>query len=163
MAKGKYEKWLTTEGLLMLEAWAREGLTDEDIAVKKMGISRSTLSEWKNKYPDISDALKNGKEISDAKVENALFQKAIGCTCTETTKELVKNPETGEFELKVTKEVTKQIPPDTTAQIFWLKNRRPDIWREKQSMELSGKVEGVNPFEDLTTEQLIKLAEGDDS
>ena len=59
MAKGKYEKWLEPDGLLLLEGWARSGLTDEQIA-KNMGISRSTLNDWKNKYPDISDTLKKG-------------------------------------------------------------------------------------------------------
>ena len=77
MAKGKYEYWITPEGLLKLGGWARDGLTDEQIA-KNMGISRSTLNEWRKKYPDISDTLKRGKEIADVEVENALFKKAIG-------------------------------------------------------------------------------------
>ncbi len=158
MAKGKYAKWLEADNLLLLEAWAREGLNDEDIAVKKMGISRSTLADWKNKYPDISDALKNGKEIADVKVENALFKKALGCTCTETVEELVKNPDTGKTELTVVKRTTKEIPPDTTAQIFWLKNRRPDLWREKQNVELSGEV-SANPFEGLSTDELTTLVQ----
>ena len=71
MAKGKYEQWLTEEGLLQLEAWARNGLTDEQIAAN-MGITRSTLNEWKKKYSDISDTLKRGKDIVDIQVENAL-------------------------------------------------------------------------------------------
>ena len=54
MAKGKYQEWLTEEGLLQLESWARDGLTDEQIA-SNMGISRETLSQWKKKYSDISD------------------------------------------------------------------------------------------------------------
>ena len=62
MAKGKYEQWLTEEGLLQLEAWARNGLTDEQIAAN-MGITRSTLNEWKKKYSDISDTLKRVKTL----------------------------------------------------------------------------------------------------
>lgn len=62
MAKGKYEQWLTEEGLLQLEAWARNGLTDEQIAAN-MGITRSTLNEWKKKYSDISDTLKGVKTL----------------------------------------------------------------------------------------------------
>ena len=57
MAKGKYKYWLTPEGLLKLEGWTRDGLTEEQIA-SNMGISRSTLNEWKKLYPDISDTLK---------------------------------------------------------------------------------------------------------
>lgn len=134
MAKGKFQEWLTPEGLLKIEGWARDGLIDEQIA-KNMGISRSTLNVWKTKYPDISDALKKGKEVVDREVENALLKRALGYRYTETTKEAVKDPETGEVKMTVTKEVTKQVSPDTTAQIFWLKNRKPDKWRDKQEYE----------------------------
>jgi len=98
MAKGKYGYWRTTDGLILLQGWARDGLIDEQIA-HNMGIRRTTLYDWKNKYPDISDALKKGKEIVDYEVENALLKRA------------------------------KQ--GDVTAQIFWLKNRRPEKWRDK--------------------------------
>ena len=64
MARGKFEYWLTEDGLTLLEGWARDGLTDEQIA-ENIGISRSTLSDWKNKFSDISDALKKGKEVVD--------------------------------------------------------------------------------------------------
>ena len=134
MAKGKFSEWLTPEGLLIIEGWARDGLIDEQIA-KNIGISRSTLSVWKTKYPDISDALKKGIEVVDREVENALLKRALGYRYTETTKEAVKDPETGEVKMTVTKEVTKQVSPDTTAQIFWLKNRKPDKWRDKQEYE----------------------------
>lgn len=130
MAKGKYEQWLEPDGLLLLGAWARNGLTDEQIA-KKIGISRSTLSDWKARYPDISDTLKKGKEIVDTQVENALLRRALGYNYEEVTQERRHNKETGESELITTKVVTKEVQPDVGAQIFWLKNRRPDIWRDK--------------------------------
>lgn len=76
MAKCKYEKWQTDTGLTLLCGWARDGLTDEIIA-KKMGISRSTLSEWKNAYPKIAEALSKNKEIADYEVESALFRSAL--------------------------------------------------------------------------------------
>lgn len=76
MANGKYAEWLTEDGLTCLRGWAREGATDEQIA-EYMGISRSTLYEWKKKYPDISDALKKGKAVVDFEVENALLNKAL--------------------------------------------------------------------------------------
>lgn len=158
MAKGKYEQWLTEEGLLQLEAWARNGLTDEQIAAN-IGISRSTLNEWKNRFSDISDTLKRGKEIVDIQVENALLKRALGYTYKETTREAQFNPQTEQYEIVVTKEVTKEVVPDTTAQIFWLKNRKPEEWRDKKDVEHSGSVN--NPFAALSTEQLLKLA-GDD-
>ena len=120
------------------------------------------MNEWKKKFPDISDTLKRGKEVVDVEVENALLKRALGYSTTEVTRERALNPETDKVELVVTKAVTKEVPPDTTAQIFWLKNRRPDLWRDKQNVELSGEV-ASNPFAGLTTEQLIKLADaGDD-
>lgn len=122
MATGKYARWLTPEGLLQLEAWARDGLVDEQIA-HNMGIATGTLYEWKNKYPEISEALKKGKEIVDIIVENALLKRALGYQYTEVTEE------DGDLGHKV-KKVTKHMPPDVTAQIFWLKNRRPDKWRD---------------------------------
>lgn len=102
VAKGKYQKWLEPEGLQLLEGWARDGLIDEQIA-KNMGISYSTLKEWKNKYSAISATLKKGKEVVDYEVENALLNSALA--------------------------------GNTTAQIFWLKNRRPDKWRDKPPVD----------------------------
>lgn len=123
MAKRKYEYWLTPEGLIKLEGWARDGLTDEQIA-KNIGINRDTLYRWKKAYPDFSDALKRGKEVIDRQVENALLKRALGYTYDEVT-----------FEDGVeVKRVRKQVVPDTTAQIFWLKNRKPEEWRDKREI-----------------------------
>ena len=154
MAKGKYQEWIESEGLLKIEGWARDGLTEEQIA-HNMGIRRETLIEWKKKYPNISNTLKRGKEIIDRQVENALLKRALGYSYKETTRELIFDKETGKTELKITKEVEKEVVPDTTAQIFWLKNRKPEEWREKQEVQMSGAVN--NPMEGLTTEELKKL------
>ena len=132
-AKGKYEYWLTPEGLLLLEGWARDGLIDEQIA-ENMGIVPSTLYRWKNEHEEISEALKKGKEVVDRQVENALLKRALGYSYEEVTKEICENPATGNLEMKITKKVKKEVVPDTTAQIFWLKNRRPDKWRDKHEV-----------------------------
>lgn len=130
MAKGKYEEWLTPEGLLLIEGWARDGLTDEQIA-HNMDIVPSTFYEWKKKYSEISESLKKGKEVVDRLVENALLKRALGYTYEEVTEEESENG----FKRKV---VTKEVIPDTTAQIFWLKNRKREVWRDKQDIEHSG-------------------------
>ena len=135
MAKSKYKEWITKEGLLKIEGWAKDGLTDEDIA-HNMGVSRGTLYEWKKKYPDIDDALKTGKEVVDRKVENALFKSAIGYEYTEV-KEYIEQTDDGKKKKKIEK-TTKHVPANTTAQIFWLKNRKPKQWRDKQDIEHSG-------------------------
>lgn len=121
--KGKYEYWITPEGLLKIEGWARDGLVDEQIA-ENIGIRAGTLYDWKNRFPDISEALKKGKEVVDRQVENALLKRALGYTYAEIT-----------YENGVeTKRVIKEVVPDTTAQIFWLKNRKPEIWRDKREI-----------------------------
>lgn len=129
MATGKFQKWLTPDGLMLLEGWARDGLTDEQLA-RKMGISCGTLYAWKNKFPEISEALKKGKEVVDVEVENALLKRALGYEYTET---MVEHSPDGVKRRKT----VKFIPPDVTAQIFWLKNRKPETWREKQVVEVS--------------------------
>ncbi|WAX05213.1 hypothetical protein AC844P1_00002 [Anaerostipes phage AC844P1] len=130
MAKGKYVDWIEPEGLLKIEGWARDGLVDEQIA-QNIGIAASTLYEWKKQYPEISEALKKGKEVVDRQVENALLKRALGYKYEE-----IKTEKTNEGK-KVTVTV-KEVVPDTTAQIFWLKNRKPEQWRDKQQIEHSG-------------------------
>ena len=124
MAKGKYRRWLEPDGLLLLEGWARDGLTDEQLA-EKMEISPSTLYEWKVKYPEISEALKKGKEIVDIQVENALLKRALGYEYMEERVEI------SEKDGRKVIQTVKRVIPDTAAQIFWLKNRRPGRWRDK--------------------------------
>ena len=127
----------------MIEGWARDGLTDEQIAAN-MGISRSTLSEWKKKHSDISDTLKRGKEVVDRQVENALLKRALGYRYKETTKELVTDKDTGHSELVITKVVEKEVIPDTTAQIFWLKNRKPSMWRDRAQVDIDAEFSKVD-------------------
>lgn len=109
---------------MLLGAWARDGLNEEQIS-KNMGISRSTLKEWKQKYPAISATLKNGKEVADIEVENALFKRATGYDVEESKVEIDSNGK------KHMVKITKHIAPDPTSIIYWLKNRRPDKWRDK--------------------------------
>lgn len=154
MAKSKANEWLTKDGLLKLEAWARNGLTDEQIA-SNIGIARKTLYEWKAKYSDISNSLKRGKEVVDIQVENALLKRALGYDYEENTYEAKYDKEERRYIQVLTKTVTKHVQPDTTAQIFWLKNRKPKEWRDKQEIEHSGNVN--NPFEGLTTEELREV------
>lgn len=166
MAKGKYQEWLTEEGLLQLESWARDGLTNEQIA-SNMGITRETLNQWKNKYPDISDTLKRGKEVVDIQVENALLKRALGYSYDEVTRERVLDydPSTGQVvgsHMEITKTVKKEVQGDTTAQIFWLKNRRPEQWRDKRDVSVEGEISTNNPFKGLSTDELRKLIESEE-
>ena len=120
MAKGKYQKWIEPDGLLRLQGWARDGLTDEQIA-KNMGVSVATLYNWKRDHLEILEALKESKEVADRNVENALYEAAL--------------------------------KGNITAQIFWLKNRKPKDWREKPADEnvnqnITISVEGFDGYGD---------------
>lgn len=141
--------------LLLIESWARDGLTDVDIA-KNLDVALSSFSEYKNQYPELKEALKRNKDEADVIVENALYKRAIGFEYDEITQEPLYNPvtgepildEKGEPKIAVTKIVRKMVNPDTTAQIFWLKNRRPAAWRDKQEVEHSGET-GVRIVNDI--------------
>lgn len=146
MAKSKWED--IKEKLTLIEGWARDGLTDKQIA-KNLGIGIRTFYEYKNTYPQFSQSLKKGKEVIDFEVENSLLKRALGYEYTEVTKErIMRKDEKGQpitdihgfpcYDMVVTKTVKKEVVPDTTAQIFWLKNRRPDKWRDKQEVQHSG-------------------------
>lgn len=127
MAAGKYQRWLEPDGLVLLEGWARDGLTQEQMA-HNMGCSLSTLKDWIGKYPAISAAIKKGREVCDYMVENALVKRALGYTYEEVTVE--QRPDGN-----VRKLVKKQVPPDVGAAIFYLKNRMPKKWRDKPMEE----------------------------
>lgn len=111
MAKTTYTDWEAEEKILLLQGWARNGLTNEQIA-SNMEIAVSTLWEWRKKSPKISNALKIGKDEADIQVENALYKAAL--------------------------------EGNTTAMIFWLKNRRSKEWRDKIQQK-------------ITTESAVKL------
>lgn len=132
-AKGKYERWLTEDGLILLQGWARAGLTDAQIA-HNCGINVRTLLDWKTKYDPISHALKEGKQVVDILVENALLKRALGYEYEEITHEriVVDHDEDDKpiWGMELTKTVTKMVIPDVTAQIYWLKNRKRDMWKD---------------------------------
>jgi hypothetical protein len=104
-------EWEEPEKLILVEGWAREGLSEKQIA-HNMGCAYSTLKEWKKISSAISAALKKGKEVSDFLVENALFASAIS--------------------------------GNVVAQIFWLKNRKPELWKDKIEQKIEADVENEN-------------------
>ena len=193
MANPRIEEWLTPEGLILLEGWTRDGLTNEQIA-SNMGISEKTFYNWKNDNLQFLQALKKGKAIADYEVENALFKRALGYSYEEKKYAAIdmdqeEYDEVIERELEVfrrlhpkasteerdafiesiprTKRVlievkTKDVAPDTTAAIFWLKNRKSNEWRDKQEISHTGKMDHRLDVTGLTTEELRRLAQLDD-
>lgn len=161
MAKSKYFTHVEPK-LTLIEGWARDGLTDEQIA-KNLGISKTSLYKYKEEHIELFELLKKGKEIIDYEVENALLKKALGFKETVKKAIKVKNVEySNGRRLKETEDIVIVdeeifVQPDTTAQIFWLKNRKPDKWRDKQVVESNNTIEVKNPYEGLSTEELKKL------
>lgn len=134
----KYTEWLTPEGLVLVEGWARDGLIDEQIA-KNMNVAYSTFREWRKKFPTLSAALKQGKEVSDRQVENALFKTATGYYYQEETV-------TNAGEIVTIKKYSK---PNTTAQIFWLKNRKAE-WTDR--VDINAQIESKPKFDDIVNQ-----------
>jgi hypothetical protein len=145
MAKSRWDE--IKEKLPLVEGWARNGLTDEQIA-HNLGIGKDTFYRYKREHSDFEESLKRNKEVADLEVEGCLFKRATGYTYEEVTSEV--RVIDGEPVMMETKRVTKEVAPDVTAQIFWLKNRKPNEWRDKKDVEMSGKVvmfEGVDVYE----------------
>ena len=120
---------------------AMEGLTDEEIA-KRMEIAKSTLNKWKIDYPEFKEALEMGKEPADAEVELSLYKRAVGYKYKEK-KVIVTMDKDGNQQPARIETTEKEVIPDVTAQIFWLKNRRPDRYRDKQDID-------INPDKEIT-------------
>ena len=143
---GKFAEWLTPDGLTMIEGFARDGLTDPQIA-NNMGIGLRTLYEWYERFPQIAHAVKKGKAPVDIQVENALLKRALGYTEEEVITEIIEQPD-GKQRKQVRK-VKRIFPPDVTAQIFWLKNRKPKQWREKVENSVNIDTEDLSPLVEL--------------
>lgn len=108
------------------------GATDQEIA-DFFEVEVRTIYRWKAEHDEFCQSLKAGKEVADERVERSLFQKAIGYEQEE-----VKIFMPAGAEGPVYAPFRAKVAPDTTAAIFWLKNRRPDLWRDKQQTELTG-------------------------
>lgn len=134
MAKSKWEQ--VKDKLTLIEGWARDGLTNKEIA-KNLGIGETTFYKIINEHSEVSEVLKKGKEVVDYQVENALLKRALGYAYEEKTYETRYDERTGKSEERLVKKVTKQVSPDTTAQIYWLNNRKPKQWRNKQDVDIS--------------------------
>lgn len=133
------------------------GATDKEIA-DFFNVAESTVNEWKLKYPEFSESIKKGKMEADMNVGASLYQKAIGFKSKTQKAFKLRTTKNGEGSVEEVKVVTveESYPPDVTAAIFWLKNRRPKEWRDKTEIELPGTTilnlgSGVDPETDEAT------------
>jgi len=127
----KVDEWLKEEKLELLSCWARD-FTLSDIA-KKIGVSEKTLISWRKTYPEIEQAIKDGKEIVDYRVENALLKVALGYTTTDV-KTIISPPDkNGNRTIRVEK-IEREVSPNPTAIMCWLNNRKPEQWKRNRDM-----------------------------
>ena len=141
----KIQEWLEKDKLILLEGWSRDGLSLEQIA-KNIGIDESTIYKWKKEKGEIFEALKKGKEVADYEVENAVFKRATGYTYEEKTYE----------DGVIKKKVIKEVPPDTTAQIYWLKHRQREKWGETKEPTNENEISKVEELLNKLTEEAQK-------
>lgn len=119
-------------------AWslAVKGCTDQEIAAA-MHVSRKTINVWKKTHQSFADALSNGKNIADSKIEKSLYDSARGYYVDEEERTIEVNKD-GTTKLGDLRTRKRYIPPSVTAQIFWLKNRKREQWRDTSKMEVTG-------------------------
>lgn len=134
---------------LLVKAFAKNGMTDVEIA-KELGIDEKTITNWKKKYKEFFLSLKEGKESKDDQVENSLLRRALGCTVKETRKGT--SDKKGEYK----EEIEREIAPETIACIFWLKNRRPGRWRDRQELSIPELSEYQESISKMTIDELKK-------
>ena len=141
----KVDYWLTDDGLILIEAWARDGYLLNEIA-DRMGIERYTLSKWRKRYPEIAQALNTGKELVDYKVENALLKAALGYTTKEIKVTLGKKIINGEVFEVLKETTTREVAPNVTACMAWLNNRKHDQWKRNRDkvLELDEEDSNIN-------------------
>ena len=116
------------EYILIARAMARVGAIDEEIA-DELGINRETFHNWKKTFPELANAVRAAKEVSDDRVERSLYQRANGYSHPAVKVFMTRDGKTVEHKY------IEHYPPDVTACLFWLKNRRPDRWRDVQNID----------------------------
>lgn len=155
--KPKVDYWLTEDGKTLLTGWARQGLSNAQLA-KNMGVSEGCFYRWKAENNEIYEAIQKGKEVVDFEVENALLKRAMGYTAEET-KTYMKDDGTGK-QTKHIEKANKHIASDATSMIFWLKNRQPERWNDRKQVEHSGNIDSnISMFDNVSTEDLQNIVD----
>lgn len=133
------------------------GATDKELA-EFFSVSEQTLNKWKKDFPEFLESLKKGKNIADANVASKLYHRAIGYDFEEKHFDLKQPKKDIPLQLVESKRIKKHVPADTTAAIFWLKNRQPEKWRDKK--EVDANVNLSDELESMTDEQLRNIIDG---
>ena len=149
----KANEWTEADNLLRIKGWAREGLTDKVIAEKKIGISERQFCRWKETYPSIMSALKEGHAPVDVEIEDSLYNTAKGhiIKVKKPIKLRTVRKKDGMELIEERVEIVEEeqyVYPNVTAQIFWLKNRMGDKWKDKRESVIND-IEDLRPLAEL--------------
>lgn len=134
--KSKYHEYVEPY-LQRIEHLCRMGATEEEIC-QKLGVSVPSFTSYKHEFPALLKSLKRGKSDADDAVEAALFKRATGYTTEEVKTNTYVDNNNNQKQFRTS--ITREIPPDTTAAIFWLKNRRPEKWRDRHELGIDGNI-----------------------
>lgn len=151
--KRPFDYWTSEDGLLRIAGWASDGLTFEEIA-EQMGIQRTTINRWKGQSQALREALAHNRDSMDRKVENALVKNALGYTYEETKTVVEVHPD-GTKTQKIEK-FQRVAKPDSIAMLFYLKNRKPDVWRDNQQLDIRATVGLVQIVDDIPKKKIIE-------
>lgn len=132
--KGAYSEWVSGNGLKTVCKWVKLGVSIKQVA-HNIGVHEGTIYEWMKRFPEFAKAIKEAKQVPDLEVENAMFDAAVGRTTITKTRTIL-DVKTG-MPVRIER-IEEQVPPNITAQIFWMKNRQPERWRDINRTELSG-------------------------
>lgn len=172
--KENYEENIKPK-LAEIAADARNGLSEQQIAENLGFKNRKTLWEYKKEFPELVEALRVGKDEADKHVENAVYKNATGYDYVDqvvASKKVVEYNEKGkkvkETVEPIIVEVNKHKPAELGASVFWLTNRKPEKWKNTQSIKHEGNIGMANlpDMSKMSKEELlgfIKLGDGDDS
>lgn len=141
----KAEQWITEDGLLLITGWRRENATYAEIA-ERIGIDRATFYKWRDRYPELEEALQTTRDIVNYRVENALLKRALGFQSKEIKVTLGKKVVGGEMFQVLKETTTKDVAPDVTACLAWLNNNNFDKWKRNRDkvVEVTDEDKNVN-------------------
>lgn len=140
--KERKQFWLSEEGLTLIAGWRREGIPIDEIALQYLGIGSTTFWRWQKESDALEKALGMAQDVTNAKVEQALLQRALGYEVEEETWELV------EGEMRKVRVNVRHVPPDVKACLSWLYSRRSDRWRSIQE-PIDTTFETINTAKDI--------------
>jgi transposase-like protein len=131
---------------------AESGMTEKEIA-EKFGVNKDTIATWKNRYPEFSDSLAEGKKKPNRAMEAAVFKRGIG----GKVREVIYKPGEKEGDPAIPiRIIERDLPGNTRSQEFWLINRMPHRWRRRMNIDIGPGIDGFNEQDEEKTDIILE-------